>query len=70
MKKPKIVEGNEGEKVIYEARPMEPAEMMRIVKQFDRGSFEEYGFGCIFGNFLADAIGSLNEFVGKCLNEE
>ena len=44
--------------------------MMEIVKQFDRSSFEEYGFGCIFGNFLADAIGSLNEFVSKCLDDE
>lgn len=42
---------------------------MKLVKSFDINSFEEYGFGCIIGNFLADAIGAKDEFASNALKE-
>jgi len=42
---------------------------MNLVKSFDGNSFEEYGFGCIIGNFLADAIGAKDEFASNVLKE-
>lgn len=55
--------------VKFIAKSIEPEENMRLVKQLDPNSFEEFGFGCILGNFLADAIGAKDEFASDILKE-
>ena len=40
------------------------------MRGLDKDSFEEYGFGSIIGNFLADSIGSKDEFENDCLRDE
>ena len=42
---------------------------MKLVDGLDKDSFEEYGFGSLLGNFLADAIGSKDEFENECLRD-
>lgn len=42
---------------------------MEIVSKLKRDSFEEFGIGCIMGNFLGDSIGAKDEFVGQCLQD-
>ena len=55
--------------VKFIAKRIEPEENMKLVKQLDPNSFEEFGFGCILGNFLADAIGAKDEFASDILKE-
>lgn len=55
--------------VKFIAKSIDPEENMRLVKQLDPNSFEEFGFGCILGNFLADAIGAKDEFASDILKE-
>ena len=42
---------------------------MKLIDGLDKDSFEEYGFGSLLGNFLADAIGSKDEFENECLKD-
>lgn len=60
---------NDDGNVKFIAKRIEPAENMRLVKELDPDSFEEFGFGCILGNFLADAIGAKDEFASDILKE-
>ena len=55
--------------VKFIAKSIDPEENMKLVKQLDPNSFEEFGFGCILGNFLADAIGAKDEFASDILKE-
>ena len=43
---------------------------MKLIDSIDKDSFEEFGFGSLLGNFLADAIGSRDEFESECLKDE
>lgn len=43
---------------------------MTLIENIKDESSEQYGFGCIFGNFIADACGSKDEFVRKALTED
>ena len=53
----------------YRALSLHPSDSMSLVVNLPDNSFEQYGFGCILGNFLADAVGAKDEFQGQCLVE-
>lgn len=53
----------------FVAKKLEPKANMEYIKHFNPNSFEEFGFGCILGNFLADAIGARDEFAAEVLQE-
>lgn len=53
----------------FVTKRLEPDVSMKLVRGFDVNSFEEFGFGCILGNFLADAIGAKDEFASNVLKE-
>jgi hypothetical protein len=48
----------------YRALSLKPSDSMSLVNNLPENSFEQYGFGCILGNFLADAVGAKDEFQG------
>lgn len=55
------------DKFKFKAQPLLPNDCMDLMRNLKKDSFENYGFGCILGNFLADAIGAKDEFVDKCI---
>lgn len=54
----------------YVALTMAPKDSLELVQKLRVDSFDQYGIGCILGNFLGDAIGAKDEFVGSCLQDK